>query len=171
MVDAATAEAVLRADPAQLPAELARRINDTRPLTDEEIADARQRLIAVQAYLQGLKNDGQLITDWNKATYDRTMEHPEWSYLGQQAQQLATAHRGGGVVEEPLLGAGHDSSSGSFQTGEPGGATYTRFSSIGLTSRLISGCTSRIELATTNGGASLLLAVARAFSGLFISGP
>lgn len=40
---------------------------------------------------------------------------------------------------------------------------------MGLTRRLISGCTSRIELATTNGGASRESARDLAFSALIIS--
>ena len=40
---------------------------------------------------------------------------------------------------------------------------------MGLTSRLISGCTSRMEFATTNGGASPPPPRARAFSALIIS--
>ena len=46
---------------------------------------------------------------------------------------------------------------------------YTRLSLMGLTSRLISGCTSRMEFATTNGGASAPPPRARAFSALIIS--
>jgi hypothetical protein len=101
LVDADTAESILAADPDGLAQELARRATDTEPLTPKHINDARRRLETVQAYLQGLKDRGELVTDWDDATYGRAAGNPGGSYLGRQAEMLA--HAEAGTVPE-----GHD---------------------------------------------------------------
>ena len=86
-----TAEMILSLDPDDLPDELAPRKNDTEKLSAKDIADARLRLVTVQAYLQ---DTGKLRRVWNEETYQQARALPKRSYLGEQAELLEQALAG-----------------------------------------------------------------------------
>jgi len=94
LVDAATADEILRKDPDDLREELARRDNDLSALDDTEIDDAVLRLETVQAYLRDLKAQGKLVTAWNDDTYRQQGHSSDGSYLGRQVEILADAFTG-----------------------------------------------------------------------------
>jgi hypothetical protein len=95
LVDKETAERILALDVTDLPKELAKRLDDSRSLTDEEIAEAMRRLKGVQRYLRDLEANGRLVgqngTSWGDATYQQALQDPTSSYLGRQAADLEDA--------------------------------------------------------------------------------
>jgi hypothetical protein len=88
LVDETTAETILALDPQQLREELLPRVKDQKVLTDKEIDDARRRLEGVQAHLQALKANGQLVKTWDDATYQQAIQNPTGSYLGRSVGDL-----------------------------------------------------------------------------------
>src|SRR6185312_4247922 len=95
LVDQDTAERILRLDPTQLPEMLAAFDTDSKPLNDDEIAEAVRRFDGVRQYLRDLQKRGALVgqngTTWNDATYQQAMADPMNNYLGYQATFLQNA--------------------------------------------------------------------------------
>jgi hypothetical protein len=91
LVDARTADDIIKLDATRLRELLEPAIDDLEELTDQDIKDAQLRLENVQKYLLGLRTDGLLVQNWDNRTYDLTMQHPTTSYLGVQATALEDA--------------------------------------------------------------------------------
>jgi len=91
LVDEETAEKVLAVNPDDLREELAAAQDDTETLTVKEIDDAVRRLENVQQHLRLLKSTDQLVRNWDDATYQRSYDDPEGSYVGRSARDLERA--------------------------------------------------------------------------------
>jgi hypothetical protein len=107
LVDKTTANRILNLSPNDLAEVLRPYSTDGRKLTAAEITDARRRLVAVQTHLQGLKNDGRLVTTWDDATYQEALRQPGTSYLGRHAADLADGLAGNplGGIPRKVVGA------------------------------------------------------------------
>ena len=105
LVDERTAQMIIDSNPADLPYQLARRRDDTEELTEDDIANAQRRLVAVRDYLRDLKAQGRLVRVWNDATYRRAAQDPDGSYLGRQAEMQDKA--AAGEVEPTPSGNAH----------------------------------------------------------------
>lgn len=55
-------------------------------LTPEEIGSARARLMALKEHVETLRQNGKLVTEWNRGTYDELMRTPNNNYVAQQVQ-------------------------------------------------------------------------------------
>jgi hypothetical protein len=101
LVDAGTAAKVLALRPADVKRVLQGRPGDPVTLSGEEIAAAQERLTAVQEHIRGLQSRNELVTTWDKSTYDKALAEPdgvdpkglpiEKSYLKRQVTRLTKA--------------------------------------------------------------------------------
>lgn len=88
LVDERTAESVLAMTEAQFTALIMGKEDDLAHLNEAEIAQAVDNFHAVQEHVQGLKDDGRLIAEWNEETRQAALEDEDNNYMSVYDQAI-----------------------------------------------------------------------------------